>query len=61
MMFNTMAVKDKKALKKTNVKFKPSALAIYIYIFLHNSDQRSVSIIFKDLNFIAFKVSSVFE
>ena len=35
MMFKTMAVKDKKALKKqlitTNVKFKPSALAIFFF------------------------------
>ena len=35
MMFNTMAVKDKKALKKqlitTNAKFKPSALAIFFF------------------------------
>ena len=56
MMFNTMAVKDKKALKKqliTSVKCKPSALAIFFF-FLHNPNQCSVSIICKDLNFIAF-------
>ena len=55
MMFNTMAVKDKKALKKqltASVKFKPSALAIFF--FLHNPNQCSVSRICKDLNFIAF-------
>ena len=52
MMFNTMAVNDKKALKKqlitTNVKFKPSALAIF---FFNNPNQCSVSIICKEFHF----------
>ena len=60
MMFNTMVVKHKKALKTqliTSVKCTPLALAI----FAKDPDQCSVSSVTMQRNFIALEESSVFE
>ena len=60
MMFNTIVVKHKKALKTqltTSVKCTPLALAI----FAKDPDQCSVSSVTMQRNFIALEESSVFE
>ena len=60
MIFNTMVVKQKKALKTqltTSVKCTPLTLAIFAKV----RDQCSVSSITMQRNFIALEESSVFE